>query len=51
MFSSTYPTLAEVLRQVRKESPRQFAVSEQKDEGGQWVVVYSRPVEFFKEKK
>ena len=48
MFSSTYPTLAEVLKQVRKESPRQFAVSEQKDELEQLVWVYSRPTEFAK---
>lgn len=48
MFSTTHPTLNEALKVIRKEQPRQFAVSEQKDESGQWVVVYSRPVEFAK---
>ena len=39
MFSSTYPTLAEALRQIRKESPRQFAVAQQRDELEQFVFV------------
>lgn len=51
MFSTTHANLNEALKVVRKEQPRQFAVSEQKDESGQWVFIYSRPVEFFKEKK
>ena len=48
MFSTTHETLNEALKVVRKEQPRQFAVSEQKDESGQWVFVYSRPTEFAK---
>ena len=48
MLSSTYSTLAEALKQIRKESPRQFSVCEAKDETGEWVVVYSRPTEFAK---
>lgn len=48
MFSSTYSTLAEALRQIRKESPRQFAVAQQKDEIGEFVWIYSRPTEFAK---
>lgn len=48
MISTTHATLNEALKVVRKEQPRQFAVSEQKDESGQWVVVYSRPTEFAK---
>ena len=43
MFSSTYPTLAEVLRQVRKEQPRQFAVVFDKGEE-EWQ--YSRSSKF-----
>ena len=48
MFSSTYATLAEVLKQVRKEKARQFAVVETVDDIGEVVWLYSRPTEFAK---
>ena len=50
MISTTHPTLNEALKVIRKEQPRQFAVSEGRDAAGELVWQYSRPVEFYKEK-
>ena len=48
MFSSTYSTLAEAVKQVRKEKARQFAVVETVNDIGEVVWLYSRPTEFAK---
>lgn len=48
MFSSTYTTLAEALRQIRKEKPKQMALVETTDDANQVVWLYSRPVAFAK---
>lgn len=50
MISTTHPTLNEALKVIRKEQPRQFAVCEGSNEVGEYVIVYSRPTEFYKEK-
>lgn len=48
MVSSTYKTLSEVLKQVRKEKARQFAVVETANDIGEVVWLYSRSTEFAK---
>lgn len=51
MYSSTHESLADALKQVRLEKPKQLAITEGFDETGTIVWVYSRPVSYMKESK
>lgn len=49
MFSTTHPSLADALKQARKEQPKQLAIVEGYDDVGQVVWIYSRPVVYMKD--
>lgn len=48
MFSSTYTTFAEMMKDIRKEKAKQASFVETIDDAGNVVWVYSRPVAFAK---
>lgn len=49
MFSTTHPSLADALKQARKEQPKQLAIVEGYDETMEIVWIYSRPVVYMKD--
>ena len=48
MFSSTYETFAEMMKDIRKEKAKQASYCETIDDAGSVVWLYSRPIAFAK---